>query len=187
MLPHLRVLVAEVRKLGEHGIKIMRFKGLGEMDGEELWDTTLDPDTPTLLRVQLRRRPEGRRDVPHADGRESRAAPRVHPEACAGGEGDRLSRGVSSPRRRGAIPPKNFTQRRHNLPHRGAHMSGFDQRRHQVLASLGDAPNLGHGLRESPAISCLLDFLQCRPLFTFDTGVRRLDVDGLLVGFLRRR
>ena len=52
-LPHLRVLVAEIRKLGERGIKITRFKGLGEMDGEELWDTTLDPTRRSLLRVQL--------------------------------------------------------------------------------------------------------------------------------------
>ena len=52
-LPHLRVLVPEIRKLGERGIKVTRFKGLGEMDGEELWDTTLDPARRTLLRVQL--------------------------------------------------------------------------------------------------------------------------------------
>jgi DNA gyrase subunit B len=53
VLPHLRVLVAEVRKHGEKGIKIVRFKGLGEMDGEELWDTTLNPETRTLMKVQL--------------------------------------------------------------------------------------------------------------------------------------
>ncbi len=53
VLPHLRVLVAEVRKHGEKGIKIVRFKGLGEMDGNELWDTTLNPETRILLRVQL--------------------------------------------------------------------------------------------------------------------------------------
>jgi DNA gyrase subunit B len=53
ILSHLRVLVADIRKLGERGIKITRFKGLGEMDGEELWDTTLDPARRTLLRVQL--------------------------------------------------------------------------------------------------------------------------------------
>lgn len=52
-LAHLRELVAEVRKLGEKGMKITRFKGLGEMDGEELWDTTLDPERRTLLKVQL--------------------------------------------------------------------------------------------------------------------------------------
>ena len=52
-LAHLRLLVADIRKLGEHGIKIVRFKGLGEMDGEELWDTTLDPARRTLLRVEM--------------------------------------------------------------------------------------------------------------------------------------
>ncbi len=51
VLPHLRELVAEVKKLGEKGLTITRFKGLGEMDGEELWDTTLDPAKRTLLRV----------------------------------------------------------------------------------------------------------------------------------------
>jgi DNA gyrase subunit B len=53
ILPHLRDLVSEVRKLGGHGLKIIRFKGLGEMDGEELWETTLDPQKRTLLKVQL--------------------------------------------------------------------------------------------------------------------------------------
>ena len=53
ILPQLRLLVAEVRKLGERGLKVTRFKGLGEMDGEELWDTTLDPVRRTLLQVQL--------------------------------------------------------------------------------------------------------------------------------------
>jgi DNA gyrase subunit B len=53
ILSHLRVLVADIRKLGERGIKITRFKGLGEMDGPELWETTLNPTRRTLLRVQL--------------------------------------------------------------------------------------------------------------------------------------
>jgi len=49
----LRDLVSEVRKLGERGMTITRFKGLGEMDPLELWDTTLDPAKRTLLQVQL--------------------------------------------------------------------------------------------------------------------------------------
>ena len=52
-LPHLRDLPIEVRRLGEKGLTITRFKGLGEMDAEELWDTTLDPARRTLMRVQL--------------------------------------------------------------------------------------------------------------------------------------
>ncbi len=52
-LPHLRDLVPEVRRLGEKGLTVTRFKGLGEMDGEELWETTLDPAKRTLVRVHL--------------------------------------------------------------------------------------------------------------------------------------
>ena len=52
-LSHLRVLVSEIRRYGEQGMKVKRFKGLGEMDGEELWETTLDPARRTLVQVQL--------------------------------------------------------------------------------------------------------------------------------------
>jgi DNA gyrase subunit B len=52
-LPHLLALAAEIRRLGERGITVTRFKGLGEMDPEELWATTLDPKNRTLLRVTL--------------------------------------------------------------------------------------------------------------------------------------
>jgi DNA gyrase subunit B len=49
----LRSFVALIRHLGEKGMKITRFKGLGEMDAEQLWDTTMDPTKRTLLKVQL--------------------------------------------------------------------------------------------------------------------------------------
>ncbi|HTU16955.1 MAG TPA: DNA gyrase subunit B [Gemmataceae bacterium] len=53
LLVTLRELIVEVRKLGERGLSITRFKGLGEMDAEELWETTLDPDKRMLMKVQL--------------------------------------------------------------------------------------------------------------------------------------
>jgi DNA gyrase subunit B len=49
----LRSLVTTVRKIGEKGMKITRFKGLGEMDAEQLWETTMDPTRRTLLQVRL--------------------------------------------------------------------------------------------------------------------------------------
>ncbi len=52
-LPHLRELLHELKRLGEKGLTITRFKGLGEMDGEELWETTLDPAKRTLMKVRM--------------------------------------------------------------------------------------------------------------------------------------
>lgn len=52
-MQHLRDLIPEIRRLGEKGLAITRFKGLGEMNPDELWDTTLDPARRTLLKVRL--------------------------------------------------------------------------------------------------------------------------------------
>ncbi len=53
-LEDLRGLLAAVRAAGEKGLQVTRFKGLGEMNAEELRDTTLDPNHRTLIKVTMR-------------------------------------------------------------------------------------------------------------------------------------
>jgi DNA gyrase subunit B len=49
----LRSLVGAVRAAGEKGMQVTRFKGLGEMNAEELRETTLDPEQRTLIKVKM--------------------------------------------------------------------------------------------------------------------------------------
>jgi DNA gyrase subunit B len=49
----LRALLAAVREAGEKGLQVTRFKGLGEMNPEELRETTLDRSNRTLVQVTL--------------------------------------------------------------------------------------------------------------------------------------
>ncbi len=52
-LEDLRGLLTAIRAAGEKGLQVTRFKGLGEMNADELRETTLDPAHRTLLQVQM--------------------------------------------------------------------------------------------------------------------------------------
>jgi len=50
---NLREVINFVRVNGRRGIEIQRYKGLGEMNADQLWETTMDPEKRTLIQVTL--------------------------------------------------------------------------------------------------------------------------------------
>jgi len=49
-----QALIDHIMQLGKKDLQITRYKGLGEMNPEQLWETTMDPEKRTLLQVQIK-------------------------------------------------------------------------------------------------------------------------------------
>ena len=78
VLPNWRDLLEHMKAEGKRDASVQRYKGLGEMNAEQLADTTMDPEKRTLLSVRLEDLVGDRSDFHHSDGRGCGESPPVH-------------------------------------------------------------------------------------------------------------
>jgi DNA gyrase subunit B len=53
VLPDMAALIEHVMAAGKKGMTLQRYKGLGEMNPGQLWETTMNPEKRTLLQVRV--------------------------------------------------------------------------------------------------------------------------------------
>ena len=116
---------------------ISRFKGLGEMNAEQLWDTTLNPETRRLLPIELRRR---RRRGDH----------RVADQADGQGRGAGAARADGAARRRGR--GRRLSMGKRTAGASSATQSGLKVRLRPTMLSDLDFVRLGRGRPGQPAV-----------------------------------
>ena len=67
-----------IKEFTTKNLSVQRFKGLGEMNADQLWDTTMNPETRTLLKVEVEDVARGRQHLHDAHGRARGAAQGLH-------------------------------------------------------------------------------------------------------------
>ena len=78
----LKAVAEAVLAAGQKGVEIQRYKGLGEMNPEQLWETTMNPEKRSMLKVEIGSQEEAEEIFCTLDGRSGRAAAAVYRRKC---------------------------------------------------------------------------------------------------------